>query len=221
MKVRGPRRALVNLGIDQDQAGETVLWIVGRGTNTGVTDITDVTKWNLAATSKRSIELAVDEGRQLKQDYIGTGHLLLGLIRERNGGAAAVLASLGVTPEQIRAQVLDLIATIGEAVKPAELKAPKNNVVMCRLDDRDLDAIDMLIEAGICNTRSDAAAWLIHAGIEANATLLTSARDIVAEIRRMREVARALAQQAVIRDAGPASSAPNGDEDPTPGESST
>ena len=114
-----------------------------------------------------------------------------------------------------------LIATIGEAVKPAKSKASKNNVVMCCFDDRDLDAIDTLIAAGICTTRSDVAAWLIHAGIEANATLLTSVRDTVAEIRRLREVARAMAQQAVIRDAGSASSSPNGDEDPTPGESST
>ena len=56
-------RVLANLGIDLDQARETVLRIVGHGTNTDVTDITDVTKWNLAATSKKSIELAVDEAR--------------------------------------------------------------------------------------------------------------------------------------------------------------
>jgi ATP-dependent Clp protease ATP-binding subunit ClpA len=189
-------RALNNLGVDLDQARETVLRFAGRGNST------DAGEKSLTASSKKAIELAVDEAKRLKHDYIGTEHLLLGLIREGEGVATGVLASFGVSPEQIRAQVMELIASIGQAVKPAE-KATKNNVVMCRLDDRDLDAIDTLIEAGICTTRSDAAAWLIHAGIEANTTLLTSVRDTVAEIRRLREVAQAMAQRTLIRDAEP------------------
>ncbi len=187
-------RALNNLGVDLDQSRETVLRFVGRGNST------DTGEKSLAASSKKAIELAVDEAKRLKHDYVGTEHLLLGLIREGEGVAAGVLASFGVSPEQIRAQVMELIAGIGQAVKSAE-KATKNNVVMARLNDRDLDAIDTLIEAGICTTRSEAAAWLIHAGIEANTTLLTSVRDTVAEIRRLREVAQAMAQRALVRDA--------------------
>ncbi len=186
-------RALSNLGIDLGQARETVLRFAGRGNGT------DAGEKSLAASSKKAIELAVEEAKHLKHDYIGTEHLLLGLIREGEGVAAGVLASFGVSPEQIRAQVMELIASIGQAVKPAE-KVTKNNVVMARLNDRDLDAIDTLIEAGICTTRSDAAAWLIHAGIEANATLLASVRDTVVEIRRLRGLAQAMAQRALIRD---------------------
>lgn len=197
-------RALTNLGIDLEQAREAVQRLIGRGNRTDTEEV------GLAASSKKAIELAVDEARRLKQDSIGTGHLLLGLIREGEGGAASTLASLGVTPEQIRSQVMELIATIGEAVKPSRPKATKNNVVMCRLDDRDLDAIDTLIEAGICTTRSDAAAWLIHAGIEANTTLLASVRDTVAEIRRLREVAQSMAQRTTSGDAGQAASSSNG-----------
>ena len=65
----------------------------------------------------------------------------------------------------------------------------------CRIDDRDLEALDALIEAGIRNTRSDAASWLIHAGIEAHQPLLQRVRATVAEIRQLRTNAQTLAQQ--------------------------
>ena len=68
---------------------------------------------------------------------------------------------------------------------------------MCRLDDDDLAAIDMLIEAGIRTTRSDAASWLIHAGIQANQSLLHKMSATVAEIKRLRELAQSLADEAL------------------------
>ena len=64
----------------------------------------------------------------------------------------------------------------------------------CRLADHDLNALDALIEAGIRSTRSDAAAWLIHAGIEANQSLLEKVYGTVAEIRRLRSIAQSLVQ---------------------------
>ena len=67
----------------------------------------------------------------------------------------------------------------------------------CRIDGRDLDAVDALIESGIRSTRSDAAAWLIHAGIEANRPLFEKVYGTVAEIRRLRVVAQSLAQEVV------------------------
>jgi hypothetical protein len=79
--------------------------------------------------------------------------------------------------------------------KTAEQPAPKSNVVTWRIDGRDLDAVDALIEAGIRSTRSDAAAWLIHAGIEANRPLFEKVYGTVAEIRRLRVVAQSLAQE--------------------------
>jgi len=56
----------------------------------------------LSPRTKRVIELAVDEARRMGHDYIGTEHLLLGLIREQGGVAVEILRSLGVSPEQIR-----------------------------------------------------------------------------------------------------------------------
>lgn len=58
----------------------------------------------LAPRAKRAIDLAYDEAKELDNGYIGTEHLLLGLIREREGIAAKVLARLGVTLDRARAE---------------------------------------------------------------------------------------------------------------------
>jgi hypothetical protein len=71
----------------------------------------------------------------------------------------------------------------------------KDNVLTCRVTDQDLSAIDMLVEAGIRQTRSDAAAWLIHAGIAANESLFQRVGQTVDEIRRLRESAQAAARE--------------------------
>src|SRR5262249_13619048 len=72
----------------------------------------------------------------------------------------------------------------------------RNNVLTCRVDDGDLAAIDTLLEAGVRTTRSEAASWLIHAGIAANRALFQQVEGTVAEIRRLRGQAQSLAQQA-------------------------
>jgi ATP-dependent Clp protease ATP-binding subunit ClpC len=59
----------------------------------------------LTPRAKRVIQLSVDEAHRLGHSYIGTEHLLLGLVRERGGVAVRVLESLGATPEKIRSAV--------------------------------------------------------------------------------------------------------------------
>jgi hypothetical protein len=83
-------------------------------------------------------------------------------------------------------------ARAGEPAPPA-----RTNVLTCRVDDSDLAAIDTLLEAGVRTTRSEAASWLIHAGIVANRALFEQVNDTVAEIRRLRGRAQTLAQQAM------------------------
>ncbi len=119
--------------------------------------------------------------------------ILLGLTREGEGIGAGLLRSFGTTLEKVRAQTFQAIA-LTSGGKAAEQSPLKSNVVTCRIDGRDLDAVDVLIEAGIRSTRSDAAAWLIHAGIEANRPLFEKVYGTVAEIRRLRVVAQSLAQ---------------------------
>src|SRR5262249_55076610 len=70
---------------------------------------------------------------------------------------------------------------------PAERGRAKDNVVAFRVDDQDLAAIDALVEAGLRTTRSDATAWLVRMGIDANAELFEEAFDTANEIRRLRQ----------------------------------
>ncbi|MGJ9478623.1 ATP-dependent Clp protease ATP-binding subunit [Actinotignum sp. GS-2025b] len=65
--------------------------------------------------SRRVIVLAQEEARNLKHNYLGTEHILLGLIREGEGVAAKALEALGVTLESVRTQVIDII---GEGQEP-------------------------------------------------------------------------------------------------------
>jgi ATP-dependent Clp protease ATP-binding subunit ClpA len=146
------------------------------------------------------LELAVEESRRLGHAYIGTEHLLLGICREGEGIAAAVLQSLGITIDRARATLIQILAESGPG--------PKSNVVMCRLDNPTLAAVDSLIEAGIRTTRSDAVSWLVKTGIEANRPLFERIGDTVAEIRRLREEARQLAQQTPADQPAPASQPP-------------
>lgn len=60
------------------------------------------------------------EARELKHNYIGTEHILLGLLREREGVAARVLESLGITVERVRAQVVRIVGS-GEEVSPGQI----------------------------------------------------------------------------------------------------
>src|SRR5215468_9773893 len=131
--------------------------------------------------------------------YIGTEHLLLGLLREGEGIAAGVLASLGVNLERARVTIKEALASHGAIVEDhapnPSPSGPKNNVITCRLDDATLNALDILVEAGVRSTRSDAAAWLIGAGIEAHRPLIARVTATVEEIRRLRDEARAIASE--------------------------
>ena len=58
---------------------------------------------------RQVVVLAQDEARALKHNYIGTEHILLGLLREEEGLAARVLESLDITVEEVRAQVARIV----------------------------------------------------------------------------------------------------------------
>lgn len=96
-------RVLQSLDITADQVRAAIERAVGRGTRPTFTQPT------LTPRTKRVIELAVEEARQLGHHYIGTEHLLLGLVREGEGVAVDVLRQLGAPPERIREQVHQLL----------------------------------------------------------------------------------------------------------------
>jgi ATP-dependent Clp protease ATP-binding subunit ClpA len=198
---------LTRMGVGLDAMRDEVERIIGRG------DFMIVGEVGLTPRAKKVMELAVDEARRRRQGYVGTEHLLLGLVREGEGIAAKVLKQFGVTPEVVRLQVIEVLGTGGRAAEPV---GPKANVITCRVDDRDLDAIDALVEAGIRSTRSDAASWLISAGIDAHRELFERVYATVAEIRNLRAEAQAIAQQLASREQEPAP--PESSEPPSTGE---
>lgn len=73
-------------------------------------------------------------------------------------------------------------------------ESPRDRVVGVRIDRRMLQAIDLLIDAGVHETRSAAAAWLIRAGIEAQRDLLDRIATTAAQIRDLKVRARAVTQ---------------------------
>lgn len=193
---------LHDLGVELSSARGAVEYIVGRGNEPVVGEI------SMTPRAVKVIGLAGGEAHKLNPgSKLSPEHLLLGIVREGSGLAAGVLESLGAPLQKVRAQTF---ITILNAGRSAQITPPKSNVVTCRIDDKDLDAIDALIEAGIRTTRSDAASWLIHVGIEANKGLLEKVYGTVAEIRRLRVVAQTLAQQVTASEV--ASSSPEAGE---------
>ena len=94
---------LSNLGVELNRVREGVEAIIGRGDRIVLGEI------GLTPRSKKVIELAVDEARRLKHHYIGTEHLLLGLVREGEGIAAGVLESMGVNLEKVRIATIKVL----------------------------------------------------------------------------------------------------------------
>jgi ATP-dependent Clp protease ATP-binding subunit ClpA len=201
--------ALERLGVSLEDARAAVLHIIGHNDRIVAGDV------GLTPRAKKVIELAVDEARRMGHHYIGTEHLLLGLLREGEGIACGVLESLGVNLERARIAVIQTLASRGATVEdqaPSQSPSgPKNNVITCRLDDATLNALDILVEAGVRSTRSDAAAWLIGAGIEAHRPLIARVTATVEEIRRLRDEARAIASETL--PAKGASAPENGEAD--------
>jgi ATP-dependent Clp protease ATP-binding subunit ClpC len=96
-------KVLSNLGVDLNKVRSAVEHIIGRGDRIVLGEI------GLTPRAKKVIELAVDEARRLNHHYIGTEHLLLGLVREGEGIAAGVLESLGVNLEKVRTQTIQVL----------------------------------------------------------------------------------------------------------------
>ena len=91
-------RVLSSLSVDLSKVRSAVEFIIGRGEKPAQGEI------GLTPRAKKVVELAVDEARRMNHTYIGTEHLLIGLLREGEGVAAGVLESLGVTLDKVRAE---------------------------------------------------------------------------------------------------------------------
>jgi ATP-dependent Clp protease ATP-binding subunit ClpC len=109
-------RVLENMNVELPKVRTAVEFIIGRGDRPVVGEV------ELTPRAKRVIELAIDEARRLGHNYIGTEHLLLGLVREGEGIAAGVLESLGVSLDQVRHEVIRVLSQSSSAAPAQETK---------------------------------------------------------------------------------------------------
>ncbi|KAH7543618.1 chaperone protein ClpC, chloroplastic isoform X2 [Ziziphus jujuba] len=103
-------KVLKAMGINLKEARVEVEKIIGRGSGFVAVEIPFTPR------AKRVLELSLEEARQLGHNYIGSEHLLLGLLREGEGVAARVLENLGADPSNIRTQVIRMVGESTEAV---------------------------------------------------------------------------------------------------------
>jgi len=97
-------KVLNNLGVSASKVRAAVEFVIGRGERASIGEV------GLTPRAKRVIELAVDEARRLNHNYIGTEHLLLGLLREREGAVVGVLESFGITLERVQTEINSLLS---------------------------------------------------------------------------------------------------------------
>jgi len=102
-------KVLESLNIVPDRVRAEIESAIGRGERTPYEEVAFTPR------AKKVLELALDEARRLGHNYIGTEHLLLGLIREGEGVAARVLEAMGADLERVRAQVVYLLGEEGTA----------------------------------------------------------------------------------------------------------
>jgi ATP-dependent Clp protease ATP-binding subunit ClpC len=127
-------KVLSNLGVELNKVRSAVEFIIGRGDRIVLGEI------GLTPRAKKVIELAVDEARRLNHHYIGTEHLLLGLVREGEGIAAGVLESLGVNLEKVRTQTIQVLSQSNNPHGPPDPKHSKTPTI-------DQMGIDLTLQA--------------------------------------------------------------------------
>jgi len=115
-------KTLKGMGVNLKEARTEVEKIIGRGSGFVAVEIPFTPR------AKRVLELSWDEARQLGHNYIGTEHLLLGLIREGEGVAARVLENLGVDLTKIRSNVIRMLGetrgSVASSSSPGRSKTP-------------------------------------------------------------------------------------------------
>ena len=112
---------LKNLGIDLRKVRLEVEKLVKSGP-----EMVTMGKLPQTPRSKKVLEYAIEEARNLNHNYVGTEHLLLGLLREQDGVAAQVLVNLGLKLEEVREEVLNLLGA-GVDQEEAQPQTPPEN----------------------------------------------------------------------------------------------
>ena len=101
-------RILASFGLNREKAAAAVEEIVGRGTSTPSGHIPFTPR------AKKVLELSLREAMQLNHDYIGSEHILLGLVREADGVGAQIIRSAGADLSTVRQRVIELAGDEGK-----------------------------------------------------------------------------------------------------------
>ena len=133
-------KVLRDLNVSSERVTELVERITGPGRRTPFSKI------DLTPRTKRVIELAVEEARRLGQHYIGTEHLLLGLVRQGDGVAIDILRQLSVSPEAIRRETQKALQDTPRA--PEKEKAAKKERAKTPMVDQLATDLTTLAEDG-------------------------------------------------------------------------
>lgn len=106
-------QVLINLGLDLNQLRNEIERLIGRG------DGTSYGALPFTSRAKKVLEYASESAQELNHNYIGTEHLLLGLLKEGEGVAAHVLEGMGVRLEDVTIEILKLL---GEPIDPTKIR---------------------------------------------------------------------------------------------------
>ncbi len=134
-------RVLKELGLDQARVKETVQRLTGIGRHTGGS-------LDLAPGTEKALQQAAEEARRMNHHYIGTEHILLGLVRQGEGVGIDVLRRLGITPEQVRRQTRRILQE-GPSPRSSKRAAPAHKEKQAKtplLDQLATDLSNLAIE---------------------------------------------------------------------------
>ena len=121
-------RILISLSLELNKVRSAVEFIIGRGERRPSPG-----EIGLTPRAKKVIELAVDEARRLNQQFIGTEHLLIGIMREGEGVASGVLESLGLTLDKIRTEATRISSQTGYTSSPSSSKTASKTPTLDQL----------------------------------------------------------------------------------------
>ena len=129
-------RALIDNDINKENVEDKIVEMIGKGQNAVKGSI------GLTPRSKKVLNLAMDEARKMGHNYIGTEHLLLGLIREGEGVAVRILMDLNSDINNIKEEVVDLLG----GKKSMQKKSQPSDRKTKNLDEYSRDLTEMATE---------------------------------------------------------------------------
>ncbi len=133
-------KILREIGVEPEKIIEEIEKIVGKGEYQEVSEITFTPR------AKKVLELASQEATQLGQNYIGTEHILLGLIKEGSGVATRILSDLGIDLDSIYSQVMKVLMESGHSETSASSGSLRKDSKVPTLDEFGRDLTELANE---------------------------------------------------------------------------